>query len=98
MMNIRNAFLGYDPQRRLNVYLFVGYNMAVHQELGDESFWHAHTYVGMEGGAQLEVKILPWLSAFAEEKTTFLSGDPFVTNDFTQGLGMTGFVGLKVRF
>ena len=98
MMNIRNAFLGYDPQRRLNVYLFAGYNMAVHQELGDESFWHAHTYVGMEGGAQLEVKILPWLSAFAEEKTTFLSGDPFVTNDFTQGLGMTGFVGLKVRF
>ena len=98
MMNIRNAFLGYDPQRRLNVYLFAGYNMAVHQELGDESFWHAHTYVGMEGGAQLEMKILPWLSAFAEEKTTFLSGDPFVTNDFTQGLGMTGFVGLKVRF
>ena len=98
MMNIRNAFLGYDPQRRLNVYLFAGYNMAVHQELGDESFWHAHTYVGMEGGAQLELKILPWLSAFAEEKTTFLSGDPFVTNDFTQGLGMTGFVGLKVRF
>ena len=98
MMNIRNAFLGYDPQRRLNVYLFAGYNMAVHQELGDESFWHAHTYVGMEGGAQLEVKILPWLLAFAEEKTTFLSGDPFVTNDFTQGLGMTGFVGLKVRF
>ncbi len=98
MMNIRNAFLGYDPQRRLNVYLFAGYNMAVHQELGDESFWHAHTYVGMEGGAQLELKILPWLSTFAEEKTTFLSGDPFVTNDFTQGLGMTGFVGLKVRF
>ena len=98
MMNIRNAFLGYDPQRRLNVYLFAGYNMAVHQELGDESFWHAHTYVGMEGGAQLELKILPWLSTFAEEKTTFLSGDPFLTNDFTQGFGMTGFVGLKVRF
>ena len=98
MMNVRNAFLGYDPQRRLNVYLFAGYNMAVHKELGDESFWHAHSYVGMEGGAQLEVKILPWLSAFAEEKTTFLSSDPFVTNDFTQGFGMTGLVGLKVRF
>ena len=98
MMNVRNAFLGYDPQRRLNVYLFAGYNMAVHKELGDESFWHAHSYVGMEGGAQLEVKILPWLSAFAEEKTTFLSSDPFVTNDFTQGFGMTGLVGLKVKF
>lgn len=98
MMNVRNAFLGYDPNRRLNVYLFAGYNMAVHQELGDESFWHSHTYVGMEGGAQLEVKILPWLSGFAEEKTTFLSGDPFLTNDFTQGFGMTGLVGLKVRF
>ena len=98
MMNVRNAFLGYDPRRRLNVYLFAGYNMAVHKELGDESFWHAHSYVGMEGGAQLEVKILPWLSAFAEEKTTFLSSDPFVTNDFTQGFGMTGLVGLKVRF
>lgn len=98
MMNVRNAFLGYDPKRRLNVYLFAGYNMAVHQELGDESFWHAHTYVGMEGGAQLEVKILPWMSAFAEEKTLFLSGDPFLTNDFTQGFGMTGLFGLKVRF
>ena len=98
MMNVRNAFLGYDPRRRLNVYLFAGYNMAVHKELGDESFWHAHSYVGMEGGAQLEVKILPWLSAFAEEKTTFLSSDPFVTNDFTQGFGMTGLVGLKVKF
>lgn len=98
MMNVRNAFLGYDPQRRLNVYLFAGYNMAVHKELGDESFWHAHSYVGMEGGAQLEVKILPWLSAFAEEKTTFLSSDPFVTNDFTQGFGMTGLIGLKMRF
>ena len=98
MMNIRNAFVGYDPQRRLNVYLFAGYSLAVHKELGDESFWHAHTYVGMEGGAQLELKILPWLSAFAEEKTSFLSGDPFLTNDFTQGFGMTGLVGLKVRF
>ena len=98
MMNIRNAFVGYDPQRRLNVYLFAGYCMAVHKELNDTSFWHAHTYVGMEGGAQLELKILPWLSAFAEEKTTFLSGDPFLTNDFTQGFGMTGLVGLKVRF
>ena len=98
MMNVRNAFLGYEPKRRLNVYLFAGYNMAVHQGLGDESFWHAHTYVGMEGGAQLEVKILPWMSAFAEEKTMFLSGDPFLTNDFTQGFGMTGLVGLKVRF
>jgi hypothetical protein len=98
MMNVRNVFLGYDPKRRLNVYLFAGYNMAVHQALGDKSIWHAHTYVGMEGGAQLEVKILSWLSAFAEEKTTFLSGDPFLTNDFTQGFGMTGLVGLKVRF
>lgn len=98
MMNVRNVFLGYDPKRRLNVYLFAGYNMAVHQALGDKSVWHAHTYVGMEGGAQLEVKILPWMSAFAEEKTMFLSGDPFLTNDFTQGFGMTGLVGLKVRF
>ena len=98
MMNIRNAFVGYDPHRKLNVYLFAGYNMAVHQELGDESIWHAHTYMGMEGGAQLELKLTQWLSAFAEEKTTFLSGDPFVTNDFTQGFGMTGLVGLKVRF
>ena len=98
MMNIRNAFVGYDPHRRLNVYLFAGYSMAAHKVLDDNSIWHAHTYVGMEGGAQLELKILPWLTTFAEEKTTFLSGDPFVTNDFTQGLGMTGFVGLKVRF
>ena len=98
MMNIRNAFLGYNPQRRLNVYMFAGYNMAVHKSLRDESFWHSHTYVGMEGGAQLEVKILPWLSAFAEEKTTFLSFDPFLTNEITKGFGMTGLVGLKVRF
>ncbi len=98
MMNVRNVFLGYDPKRRLNVYLFAGYNMAVHEARGDESFLHAHTYVGMEGGAQIEVRILPWLSAFVEEKTTFLSGDPFLTNDFTQGFGMTGLVGMKVRF
>lgn len=98
MMNIRNAFVGYDPHRRLNVYLFAGYSMAAHKVLDDNSIWHAHTYVGMEGGAQLELKILPWLTTFAEEKTTFLSGDPFLTNDFTQGFGMTGLVGLKVRF
>lgn len=98
MMNIRNAFVGYDPHRRLNVYLFAGYSMAAHKVLDDASIWHAHTYVGMEGGAQLELKILPWLTTFAEEKTTFLSGDPFLTNDFTQGFGMTGLVGLKVRF
>ena len=98
MMNIRNAFVGYDPHRRLNVYLFAGYSMAAHKVLDDASLWHAHTYVGMEGGAQLELKILPWLTTFAEEKTTFLSGDPFLTNDFTQGFGMTGLVGLKVRF
>lgn len=98
MLNIRNAFLGYDPQRRLNVYMFAGYNMAVHKSLRDESIWHSHTYVGMEGGAQLEVKIIPWLSVFAEEKTTFLSFDPFLTNDLTKGFGMTGMVGLKVRF
>ena len=97
MMNIRNAFVGYDPHRRLNVYLFAGYSMAAHKVLDDASLWHAHTYVGMEGGAQLELKILPWLTTFAEEKTTFLSGDPFLTNDFTQGFGMTGLVGLKVR-
>ncbi|MBR5714962.1 MAG: outer membrane beta-barrel protein [Bacteroidales bacterium] len=97
LMNVRNAFLGYDPQRRLNVYLFAGYNMAVHQEMGAESFWHAHTYVGMEGGAQLELKISKHLSVFAEEKTLFLSSDPFITNDFTQGFGMTGLVGVKVR-
>ena len=98
MMNIRNAFVGYDPHRRLNVYLFAGYSMAAHKVLDDNSIWHAHTYVGMEGGAQLELKILPWLTTFAEEKTAFLSGDPFLTNDFTQGFGMTGLVGLKVRF
>lgn len=72
--------------------------MAVHKSLRDESIWHSHTYVGMEGGAQLEVKIIPWLSVFAEEKTTFLSFDPFLTNDLTKGFGMTGLVGLKVRF
>jgi len=69
----------------------------VHEELRDESIWHAHTYVGMEGGAQLELNLTTHLSVFAEEKTVFLSVDPFITNDFTQGFGMTGLVGLKVR-
>ena len=97
MMNVRNAFAGYDRQRRLNVYMFAGYNMAVHEELRDKSIWHAHTYIGMEGGAQLELNLTNHLSVFAEEKTVFLSVDPFITNDFTQGFGMTGLVGLKVR-
>lgn len=97
MLNVRNAFAGQDAGRRLNVWLFAGYNLSVHELPDDRSLWHAHSYVGMEGGAQLELRLSNHLSVFAEEKTMFLSVDPFLTNDFTQGLGMTGLVGLKVR-
>lgn len=97
MMNIRNALVGYDAKRRFDVYMFAGYNLAVHNQYC-ESFWHAYSYIGMEGGARLSFNLSRHLSLFAEEKTLFILGDPFLTPDLTQSLSMMGTMGLKVKF
>ncbi len=97
MINIRNAFAGYDPQRRLDAYMFAGYNLAVHDQYC-ESFWHAYSYIGMEGGARLSWNINRHLSLYAEEKSLFIPGDPFISPDLTQCLSMMGTIGLKFKF
>lgn len=97
MMNLRNAFVGYDPKRRLDVYMFAGYNLAVHDQYSS-SLWHAYSYVGMEGGARLALNLNRHLSLYVEEKTLFVPGDAFLTPDFTQSFSMMGLVGMKVKF
>lgn len=95
MMNLRNAFVGHDANRRFHAYMMAGYNLAVHPEF-DTSLWHAHSYVGMEGGARLELRLSRHLSLYVEEKTLFVPGNAFLSPDVTQGFSMMGMAGLRV--
>jgi hypothetical protein len=98
MVNIRNLYVGYDPNRRLNVYMFAGYNLASHKDNGGESIWHSHSYIGIEGGAQLELMLNKHWSVFVEEKSVCIPGDRFVTPDYTQSINFMGTAGMKVKF
>ena len=89
MWNVGHVMMGYDPERRYEVQLFLGPVVTMRsnssRETSDEELNNSKTLFGVELGTQLGYHLTNRIKLFAEPKVRFLSGNGLLRQSTIQG-------------
>lgn len=96
--NLSNAALGYDPSRHFNLFFLAGYHLSGHK-VNDLApiVYHLGSYIGIETGMQMELRLNHRLAFYVEHKALFQPFDTQISPRSQEAWHMQGTAGIKVH-